>query len=117
MAIYVSCLFDTMMKHGTHETIIEHKYRLYKDMVYGNGRVLDDEGRIRLDHFEMDPDIQKETTDLMFELKEDEILKASGTKYFLKTFFEINGFDVEGIDYDKDVDIDSLIDRYLPDGF
>jgi enoyl-[acyl-carrier protein] reductase/trans-2-enoyl-CoA reductase (NAD+) len=117
MAIYVSCLFDTMMKHNTHETIIEHKYRLFKDMVYGSGRILDDEGRIRIDHLEMDPAIQKETLDVMFGLKEEEILHAPGTTHFLQTFFEINGFNVDGIDYDEDVDIDSLLDTYLPQGF
>ena len=65
MTIYVSCLYDVMTRNNVHESILEHKFRLFKDMVYGSNRILDSKGRIRLDHLEMDEQIQQETISLM----------------------------------------------------
>jgi enoyl-[acyl-carrier protein] reductase/trans-2-enoyl-CoA reductase (NAD+) len=108
MPIYVSCLFEVMTKHGVHETILEHKYRLYKDMVYGNKRIIDPLKRIRLDHLEMDEKIQKETADLMNTHSDESLFELSGTQKFLKDFHQIHGFQFEGIDYEADVDMEEL---------
>lgn len=114
MPIYVACLYNVMKAHGVHETILEHKYRLFKDMVYGGRRIVDSEGRLRLDHLEMDPVIQKETLDLMISLTDHDILELQGTKDFLQEFYEINGFQIEGIDYDKEVDLEEYVQTYVP---
>jgi enoyl-[acyl-carrier protein] reductase/trans-2-enoyl-CoA reductase (NAD+) len=108
MTIYVSCLYDVMTKHHVHETIATHKYRLFKDMVYGDKRIVDDQKRIRLDHLEMDPKIQKETIHMMTTLSNEDILKLNGTKMFLRDFYQINGFEFDEIDYNQDVDIQAL---------
>lgn len=117
MPIYVACLFDVMKAHGLHETTLEHKYRLFKDMVYGHKRILDEKGRLRLDHQEMQENIQDETQRLMNSLNDQAILDLNGTKEFLKEFYQINGFDMDGVDYEKDVDIDRLIKTYKPDNY
>ncbi len=117
MPIYVSCLFDVMTAHKLHETITEHKYRLFKDMVYGDKRIVDDKKRIRLDHIEMDERVQEETNRLMTSLQKDDLLLLKGTKMFVKEFFNINGFEVDGINYDEDVDIDKLIETYKTDDY
>ncbi len=108
MPIYVSCLFEVMTKYGVHESILEHKYRLYKDMVYGNKRITDHLKRIRLDHLEMDEKIQKETAELMQTHSDESLFELSGTQKFLKDFHQIHGFQFEGIDYEADVDMESL---------
>lgn len=112
MPIYVACLLETMTLHNVEETILEHKHRLFKDMVYGSKRILDKEGRIRLDHLEMEPKIQKETLSLMNNLSDDEILSFEGTKKFLKEFYQINGFMIDGIDYSEEVDLEQLTKKY-----
>jgi enoyl-[acyl-carrier protein] reductase / trans-2-enoyl-CoA reductase (NAD+) len=112
MPIYVSCLFDVMMAHKLHETTLEHKYRLFKDMVYGDQRIIDEQNRIRLDHLEMDPRVQKETNLLMSSFDDQDVLNLKGAKLFIKEFFNINGFNVDGINYDEDVDIEKLIKDY-----
>ncbi|MCD4827068.1 MAG: enoyl-[acyl-carrier-protein] reductase FabV [Acholeplasmataceae bacterium] len=117
MPIYVSCLFDVMKAHKVHESTLAHKYRLFKDMVYGNKRILDEKGRIRLDHYEMQKDIQAETVKMMKTLNDQEILDSPGTKAFLEEFYQINGFDMDGIDYDKDVNLDELINTYVPSNY
>ncbi|BCR36203.1 enoyl-ACP reductase FabV [Mariniplasma anaerobium] len=117
MPIYVACLFDVMKAHEVHETTLEHKYRLFKDMVYGHKRILDEKGRLRLDHREMQDEIQDETQKLMNSLDDQAILELNGTKEFLKEFYQINGFDMDGVDYEKDVDLDQLIKTYKPDNY
>jgi len=114
MPIYVACLYNVMKAHNVHETIHEHKYRLFKDMVYGSSRLVDEQGRIRLDHLEMDPTIQKETLNLMMSYNNKDVFKLQGTTDFLQEFYEINGFQVEGINYDQDVDIEQFILDYVP---
>lgn len=108
MPVYVSCLFDVMIRHGVHESILAHKHRLYKDMVYGDKRLVDDQKRIRLDHQEMDAVIQHETVELMTTTTHDGFFKLTGTKLFLDEFYKIHGFGFAEIDYDQEVDIEAL---------
>ena len=108
MTIYVSCLYEVMIKHNVHESILKHKHRLFSDMIYGDKRIVDDLNRIRLDHLEMDEHIQEETIDMMMRLSNEELLQLNGTKIFLRDFYQINGFEFDSIDYTKEVDIDIL---------
>lgn len=117
MPIYVSYLFDEMTKNGTHETTLEHKHRLFKDMVYGNNRILDENGRIRLDHLEMVDQLQDQINELMQQDLGQTFLDLAGTKLFLKEFYQINGFDVEGIDPELDIDLESLLEQYKTDKY
>ena len=108
MAIYVSCLYDTMTKHNVHETIFSHKYRLFSEMVYGTKRILDENNIIRLDHLEMEDTIQNETIELMHNISEKEFFKLDGTQLFIEEIFQLNGFNHPFINYDEDVDLDKL---------
>ncbi len=108
MPVYVSCLFDVMTRNHTHETITAHKYRLYKDMVYGQKRIVDSEGRIRLDHLEMEEETQRETIHMMTTYSDAEILSLHGTEMFIKEFHQIHGFMLPNINYELDTDIDAL---------
>ena len=108
MPVYVSCLFDVMMRVGTHESILSHKYRLFQDMVYGNKRIVDDMGRIRLDHLEMEEHVQKETIHMMESLTDEQLFKLEGTNVFIKEFHQIHGFQFENIDYNEETDLESL---------
>ncbi len=105
MPLYVSCLFDVMKSHGVHETILKHKYRLFKDMVYGNNRQLDPKGRLRMDAFELDETIQKETINLMTSLTDEQILNLQGTQDFYTLFYNIHGFKLNAVDYDAPIDM------------
>ena len=108
MTIYVSCLYEVMMKHGVHESILAHKHRLFSEMVYGNNRIIDDQNRIRLDHLEMEAHIQDETVKMMTTLSNEALLQLNGTKIFLRDFYQINGFEFDSIDYSKDIDLETL---------
>jgi enoyl-[acyl-carrier protein] reductase/trans-2-enoyl-CoA reductase (NAD+) len=108
---YVSCLFRVMKETGLHEGCVEQIVRLYRDRLYAPGAAedpaavpVDDEGRIRIDDWEMREDVQKAVLDRMALATDDNILSVTDAAGFRHDFLEAHGFDVEGIDYDRDVD-------------
>jgi enoyl-[acyl-carrier protein] reductase/trans-2-enoyl-CoA reductase (NAD+) len=96
-----------MTRRGVHETTLQHKYRLFKDMVYGDARILDNEGRLRLDAPEMEPRIQEETLQLMKRYDNETIFNLPGTKMFIEEFYRIHGFHIINDDQ-TDVDMPQL---------
>lgn len=108
MPIYVACLYDVMVKEGVHETIEGHKYRLFKDMVYGSKRIIDEKGRIRLDHLELSDAVQDKTKSLMMQVTDAEIKDLDGYKLFVKDLYNLNGFRNDKVVYDADVNIEEL---------
>ncbi|MFV0499274.1 MAG: enoyl-[acyl-carrier-protein] reductase FabV [Bacilli bacterium] len=108
MSIYAGCLYEVMQNNGTHETITQHIYRLFNELIYSKTTIKDDKNRIRLDSFEIDKDVQQKTLDLMNNLSDEELLNLKGTKDFIKEFYNINGFRVDGIDYELEVDLNYL---------
>jgi enoyl-[acyl-carrier protein] reductase/trans-2-enoyl-CoA reductase (NAD+) len=109
--LYVSCLFKVMKEKGLHEGCVEQIARLFGDRLYSaeagsdpSKVPVDSEGRIRIDDREMREDIQKETLARMDSVTEDTILSGTDAAGFRHDFLEAHGFDVEGIDYEKDSD-------------
>ncbi|MDR2029023.1 MAG: trans-2-enoyl-CoA reductase family protein [Treponema sp.] len=105
--LYVSCLFRIMKEKGLHEGCIEQIVRLYKDRLYAAEAAevpVDEEGRIRIDDWEMREDVQRETSARMEEITEENIFSAADVAGFKHDFLEAHGFDVPGIDYETDVD-------------
>lgn len=109
IASYLSCLFEVMKKNGVHESILAHKYRLFKDMVYGNKRLLDEKNRIRIDHHEMDEQTQKETVKFLNKYQDDSIFDLDGTNLFIKECYQINGFEHPEVSYEAEVDLEQLM--------
>ncbi|MDR2160398.1 MAG: trans-2-enoyl-CoA reductase family protein [Treponema sp.] len=108
---YVSCLFKVMKEMDLHEGCVEQITRLYRDRLYAPGAAedpaavpVDGEGRIRIDDREMREDVQKAVLARMALVTDDNILSATDVAGFRHDFLEVHGFDVEGIDYDRDVD-------------
>jgi enoyl-[acyl-carrier protein] reductase/trans-2-enoyl-CoA reductase (NAD+) len=106
---YVSCLFKVMKEKGLHEGCIEQIVRLYRDRLYVDGGSdpskvpVDAEGRIRIDDWEMRDDVQRATTEKMDSAGEETIMSIADVEGFKHDFFEVHGFDVEGVNYDADV--------------
>ena len=68
-----------------------------------NGEVLlDDKGRIRIDDWEMREDVQKEVAALWETISTENLGEISDIEGYRKEFFQLFGFDVPGIDYEKD---------------
>lgn len=106
--VYASILFKVMKKNGTHEGCVEQIERLFKDMVYGNKRITDSKGRVRADNLEMEPKVQEVVEKLMETIDNSNLKKNADVEGFLKDFLELNGFGIEGINYEEDVDLEPL---------
>ena len=77
---------------------------------FGPGVVpVDSENRIRVDDWEMADDVQAEVAKLMDGVTEENIAERGDLEGYKHDFLNINGFDVDGVDYNKDVtDMSSL---------
>jgi enoyl-[acyl-carrier protein] reductase/trans-2-enoyl-CoA reductase (NAD+) len=108
---YVSCLFKVMKEMNIHEGCIEQIVRLYNERLYSAEAAdnpakvpVDSEGRIRIDDWEMQDDVQKAVLDRMDKTTEENIPAMTDVAGFKHDFLEAHGFDVAGVDYDADID-------------
>ena len=102
--LYISLLYKTMKTAGVHEGCIEQIYRLYKERLFLDEIPLDSEGRIRIDDYEMRPDIQEEIADLWQQATTETLPEIGDLKGYSKEFFNLFGFEMEGVDYEKEAD-------------
>jgi len=102
--LYISLLYKVMKAKGTHEGTIEQIQRLFAERLYTeDGNVaLDEAGRIRIDDLEMADDVQAEVDKLWKEITTENLSDISDIAGYRKEFFNLFGFEVDGIDYEKD---------------
>ena len=109
ISLYLGVLFKVMKKNGTHEGCIEQMERLFAERLYtgennGPGKVpVDSENRIRIDDWEMDPKVQEEVDKIMPKVTEENVPELVDLDGLRHDFLIINGFDVEGVDYEADI--------------
>jgi enoyl-[acyl-carrier protein] reductase/trans-2-enoyl-CoA reductase (NAD+) len=111
--LYISLLYKIMKEEGIHEGCIEQIQRLYQERLYtGNEIPVDESGRIRIDDLEMRPDVQEKVAKLWIEAVTENLSEIGDLEGYRKDFYNLFGFDVEGIDYKSDtnelVHIDSI---------
>jgi len=103
MPLYLSLLFKVMKEKGTHEGCIEQVYGLYKDSLYSASPQVDEEGRLRADYKELDPDVQRRVQALWNEVATDTIYTLTDFAGYKTEFLRLFGFAIEGVDYEADV--------------
>lgn len=104
--LYISILFKVMKARGTHEDCIEQMVRLFNERLYGDDAQLDSEGRIRVDDWEMEADVQQAVAAIWSEISSETLLKKSDYKGYQENFLTLFGFSLEGVDYGEDVDVE-----------
>jgi enoyl-[acyl-carrier protein] reductase/trans-2-enoyl-CoA reductase (NAD+) len=105
VSLYISLLYKEMKAKGTHEACIEQMYRLYKERLYTGGEVpVDEKGRIRIDDWELDPEIQKSISDVWDDLTEENIRDHADLEGVYQEFLYLNGFGIDSVDYEADLD-------------
>jgi enoyl-[acyl-carrier protein] reductase/trans-2-enoyl-CoA reductase (NAD+) len=107
--LYISILFKIMKAKGTHEGCIEQIVRLFKDRLYEGELNLDQEGRIRVDDWEMDPEVQEAVASIWPNVTTENLREVSDFDAYQKEFLELFGFGLEGIDYSKDIEVERPI--------
>ncbi|MBD5778610.1 trans-2-enoyl-CoA reductase family protein [Pelagicoccus sp. NFK12] len=105
--LYITALYKVMKEKGNHEGCIEQMYRLFSDRLYNGGEVpTDDLDLIRLDDWEMQPEIQDEIAENWPKIETDTIDQYTDFEGYQDEFLKLFGFGVKGVDYDADVEID-----------
>lgn len=104
MPLYLSLLFKVMKEQGTHEGCIEQVYGLYRDSICGPAPILDEEGRLRADRKELDPEVQARVQALWPQVTSENVYQLTDFAGYKQEFLRLFGFEVEGVDYEADVD-------------
>ncbi|WP_219838173.1 enoyl-ACP reductase FabV [Paenibacillus sp. R14(2021)] len=103
--LYISALYKVMKEKGIHEGCIEQTYRLFSERLYAGGEVpVDAEGRIRIDDWELREDVQAEVASLWEAVTTENIEQLTDLAGYRKEFFQLFGFETDGVDYEADVE-------------
>ena len=100
--LYISLLYKVMKEEGIHEGCIEQIERLFSERLYAENIPLDEAGRIRIDDWEMRDDVQAKVLELWKEATTETLPQIGDLEGYKTDFFNLFGFEVEGVDYDKD---------------
>ena len=104
MPLYLGLLFKVMKEDGSHQGCIEQIDLLFRESLYGSTPHLDDEGRLRADYLELRPEIQHKVEELWAIINDDNLFEVSDMEGYKHEFLNLFGFEVDGVDYEADVD-------------
>jgi enoyl-[acyl-carrier protein] reductase/trans-2-enoyl-CoA reductase (NAD+) len=105
MPLYISILYKTMKAKGFHEGCIEQAVRLFSDHLYAKSPPsTDDMKRIRIDDWEMRPDVQAEVAWAWDRVTGRTLDRYADLVGYREDFFKLFGFGWAGVDESVDVD-------------
>ncbi|MEM8943523.1 MAG: enoyl-ACP reductase FabV [Pseudomonadota bacterium] len=113
MPIYLAILFKVMKERGTHEGCIEQIDTLFRDSLYSDQPALDSEGRLRADGKELDAEVQAAVADLWAAIDTNNLNQLSDFEGYRREFLQLFGFEVDGVDYEADVEANITIAQLL----
>jgi len=93
-----------MKERGLHEGCIEQIRRLFGRLYEQSPTPVDAEGRIRVDDWEMKPDVQKAVQDLWPQVTTETLQQLADTAGYREEFLKLFGFGLPGIDYEKETE-------------
>ncbi|MFA5570901.1 MAG: enoyl-ACP reductase FabV [Sphaerochaetaceae bacterium] len=103
--LYITILYKVMKEHHVHEDAIMHIWRLFSDRLYSGQHInTDEKGRIRVDDWEMEQQIQDEVLRRWALQKEGSVLVEADLEGFKQEYDNIHGFGYDSIDYGVAVD-------------
>lgn len=97
--LYISLLYKVMKAEGTHEDTIEQMDRLFRDRLYSGNPQPDEAGRIRVDDWEMKPEVQALVGQRWTEVKTENLSEYGDFAGYQASFLRLFGFGLEGVDY------------------
>ena len=101
--LYISMLYKAMKAEGLHEGCIEQIQRLFADrLAAGASPQLDAQGRIRIDDWEMRPDIQKRVAEIWPQATTENLGTLADIAGYRAEFLKLFGFGLPGVDYEAE---------------
>ncbi|MET0679243.1 MAG: enoyl-ACP reductase FabV, partial [Bradyrhizobium sp.] len=101
--LYGTVLFKVMKKLDLHEGCIEQIDRLFRTRL-GPDAEVDDAKRLRLDDWELSPEVQAEVSRRWPLLTTETLGELADLPDFRREFLRLFGFGIDGVDYAQDVD-------------
>jgi len=105
--LYISILYKEMKAKGIHEGCIEQIQRLMADRLYSEDLQLDEDGRIRVDDWEMRDDVQASIADAWEKISNDNFNELADFQGYKDDFLKLFGFGLDGVDYEADTDTET----------
>jgi enoyl-[acyl-carrier protein] reductase/trans-2-enoyl-CoA reductase (NAD+) len=105
--LYLCMLFRIMKERGTHEGCIEQIVRLFRDRLFDASAELqtDEKNRIRIDDWEMDPDVQRQIVELWPSVSTENLKELTDFDGYRSEFLKLFGFGRSDVDYEVDVEV------------
>lgn len=111
MPLYIAMSFKVMKEKGIHEGCIEQIQRMLSTRLYsGKTPETDDQHRLRLDDWELRPEVQNACADIWAKVTNDNIYQLTDYQGYKDEFLRLFGFGLTGVDYDADVNSDVHFD-------
>lgn len=103
--LYISMLYKIMKAAGTHEGCIEQIYRLFSTQMYnGKTPVFDEAGRVRVDDWEMRPEIQAGVVKIWPTVTTENLAELTDIAGYREEFLKLFGFGLKGINYEAETE-------------
>jgi len=104
--LYLSVLMRVMKEKNIHEGTIEQMVRLFTSRLHGNAIPTDNEGRVRLDDWEMREDVQRAVKDIWPAITTENLRDTTDFESYQAQFLRLFGFGLPGVDYNADIDVE-----------
>ncbi|MFC1235473.1 enoyl-ACP reductase FabV [Vibrio sp. F74] len=105
---YILALYKVMKTKGTHETCIHQMHRLFSDKLYAEPVPVDGQRLLRLDEYELDPNVQQQVKAIMNTMNADNFKHVGDYQGYKDEFLKLNGFGFDTVDYNEFFDIEQL---------
>lgn len=103
--LYISILYKVMKERGTHEGCIEQIYRLFSaHMFNGKTPTFDAGGRVRVDDWEMRPEIQNAVREIWPRVTTENLAAETDIAGYRSEFLKLFGFGVPGVNYEAETE-------------
>jgi len=107
--LYISLLYKVMKDMAIHEDCIEQMDRLFRERLYSGHPQPDEVGRIRLDDWEMKPEVQALVAERWAQVNTENLAEFGDFAGYQSSFLRLFGFGLDGVDYEADTDPDVAI--------
>lgn len=101
--LYMSLLYKVMKERGLHEGCIEQIERLFRERLILPEIPVDKEGRIRMDDYEMKPEVQDAVQRAWKCVTSENIREYADIDGYWEDFYHMFGFHFNEVDYTADV--------------
>jgi enoyl-[acyl-carrier protein] reductase/trans-2-enoyl-CoA reductase (NAD+) len=103
--LYISILYKIMKQQGTHEGCIEQIYRLFSTQMYnGSTPTFDAAGRVRIDDWEMRPEIQDAVREIWPRITTENLASETDIAGYRTEFLKLFGFGLSGVNYEVETE-------------